>query len=127
MIGESSVALPQTENLSLQKHFKRITQSTVIKADSASQKTASSFCAEPSEIPQGFIINCAPPTHCSLWDVSAVTGSVFLIGSLYVTETCQEREMFFQVFFSFILPLLYLVPLIIFCWFAFKFHFTFSL
>lgn len=95
MIGESSVALPQTEKLSLQKHFKRITQSTVIKADSPSQKTASSFCAEPSEIPQGFIINCAPPTHCSLWDVSAVTGSVFLTGSLYITETCQEKKMFF--------------------------------
>ena len=61
MIAENSIGLPQTEKLSLQKHFKRITQSTVIKADSASQKTASSFCAEPSQIPQGFIINCAPP------------------------------------------------------------------
>lgn len=61
MIAESSIALPQTEKLSLQKHFKRITQSTVIKADSASQKISSSFCAEPSQIPQGFIINCAPP------------------------------------------------------------------
>lgn len=65
MIAESSIAFPQTEKLSLQKHFKRITQSTVIKADSASQKAASSFCAEPSQIPQGFVINCAP-THTLL-------------------------------------------------------------
>lgn len=99
MIAASSIALPQTEQLALQKRFTRITQSTVIKADSASQKTASSFCAEPSQIPQGFIINCAPPTHCSLWDGSAVTGSGFLTGfSVHNWDLSGDGQVFPSIF-----------------------------
>lgn len=97
MIEESSVALPQTESFTA-KAFLKNNQSTVIKADSVSQKTASSFCAVPSEIPQGFIINCAPPTHCSLWDVSAVTGSVFLTGSVPNRDRSGKGNVFPRVF-----------------------------